>query len=93
MGKIYMPNEDTRPRIICGHCKTEQIVDIRAFNTDITRLAEYTCSNCRKKIYAGVLLLAHTHLNGLLQNIQTVIDAVGTKNTLLVDNKGNNTSN
>ena len=42
---ILIPREDKRPRVVCPHCKTEVIVDIRPFNEDMTRLAEFICVN------------------------------------------------
>lgn len=89
---LYLPNEDKRPRITCPHCKTQQILDIREFNTDMTKIAQFTCHDCKKFIYAGILLVANSNLNSLMQNIQTVIDAVGAKNTLLVGEGSNKTN-
>lgn len=88
MNQIYMPNEDKRPMVICSHCKNKQILDIREFNKDMTRIAQFTCHDCRKPIYAGILLVANTNLNSLMGNIQSIIDAVGAKNTLLVGDDG-----
>ena len=88
MNKIYMPNESKRPVIICPHCKTKQIIDIRGFNKDITQIAKYTCNDCRGTIYGSLLLLANSNLNSLMQNVQAVVKAVNAKNYLEVGEKG-----
>jgi len=85
---IYLPNEDNRPRLICMHCKTEQLIDIKPFTSDMTKIAEYTCKNCRKKFYAGILLLANSNLHSLMQNIQDAVNGVNAKNYLEVGDQG-----
>ena len=41
----------------------------------------YMCNVCRKKIYAGILLLSAPRLQTLLDTINKVINVVGASNT------------
>lgn len=75
-------NEDKRPMFVCPHCKKKQIVDIRSWNADMSKLAVLTCQSCRKQVYAGILLLVHPSQYGLIEAIMKVTNAVGKKNTL-----------
>ena len=88
---ILIPKEDKRPRVVCPHCKTEVIVDIRPFNEDMTRLAEFTCVNCRRPFYGGVILLVGSTVQRLIESIQLIVNAANAKNTLWVGEPGANT--
>ena len=84
---ITLENEDKRPRIICMHCKTENIIDIRGWNTDVTQIGEIACKSCKKHMFVGLLIVANISIARLGQNIQEVIAAVGARNTLLQGEK------
>lgn len=84
---ITVGGEDKRPQVICPNCKTTMILDIRMFNKDMSKLAEYTCHSCRRKVYAGLILLAAPRLETLLEKINDVINASDPKNTIELGKK------
>lgn len=74
---IKVIGEDNRPRIICGNCKNPFLVDIRPFQNDMSRVAHFDCPSCRQRVYAGVLLIGNTKLDGLMDMIQAVMQTLG----------------
>lgn len=87
MNKIIVSGESKRPRIICMHCKNENVIDIRGWNKDVTQIGEITCKSCKKKMFIGLLIIANITVERLGQNVQEVVAAVGARNTLLQGDK------
>ncbi len=90
---IEIIGEDKTPRLICGRCKNIVKLDIRPFQSDISRLAEIICPTCRTKIFCGLLLLGNTDLRSLLEQIQTIANLFSDKgaNVESVGKPGDNT--
>ena len=79
---------DRRPAVICAACEHRNVVDIRGFNQDMTRIAKIKCKGCNRWIYMGLLLAANLDQQALFGHIQLMCDAVATKATLRVGEQG-----
>ena len=73
---IKIQKEELKPRVICGNCKEEILMDLTPFNQDCTKILQDKCPKCRGSLFVGVLILSHPNLNGLLQCIETVISSM-----------------
>ena len=80
MSGIEIVNEDTRPIVICPHCKGKVIVNIKPFNENITGIAQYTCNKCRGNFFGGILLIVNTTPERLFDHIKMVVDAAQAAN-------------
>lgn len=87
MGKlieIMKDESDTRPRIICPHCKQAILVSIKPFEKNVAKIMQDKCPKCRGVIFMGLLILAHPDLQGLISCIKLVVETVNTKNKILL---------
>ena len=82
MGRIITNGEENRPRIICHNCKHQNIIDIRSWNKDVTRVGEIKCSQCRKSMYVSLLILADISVQALGSNVQAIVNLMGSTNVL-----------
>jgi len=82
MGKIITSGEELAPRIICHNCKTQNRIDIRDWNKDVTRVGEIKCSSCRRSMYVSLLILADISVQALGNNVQAIVNMMGSVNTL-----------
>jgi len=85
-GKLISITKDegeTRPRIICPHCKQTILMDIKPFEKNVAKLMQSNCPKCRGIIFVGLLILAHPDLQGLVQCIRLVVETINTKNQIL----------
>jgi hypothetical protein len=83
MGDLIQIQPDrVRPAIICGHCKQQIEIDISQFVNDVSKIYKDNCYKCGGEIFVSVLIMGNTQLNPLLQQIQTVIDALSKGNVL-----------
>lgn len=73
---IKIQKEELKPRIVCGHCKEEILIDLEAFRADCTKILRDTCPKCRRELFVGIMIFAHPKLQGLLSIIQTVLTAL-----------------
>lgn len=85
---ITIEREDSRPRIICGQCQQEILIDIGPFRKDCTKILKDKCPKCKSEIFVGVLILAHPQLQGLLHIIKTILDGLKPKNKIVGGKKG-----
>lgn len=86
MGELITITRDegeTRPKIICPHCKEIILMDIKPFEENVAKLMQSNCPKCAGVIFVGLLILAHPNLNGLVSCIQMVVDTLNTKNKIL----------
>ena len=87
MGKLISITKDegeTRPRIVCPHCKQTILMDIRPFEKNVGKIMQSNCPKCRGIIFTGLLILAHPDLQGLVKSIQLVVETINTKNRILI---------
>ena len=82
MGRIITSGEENRPRIQCHNCKNENIIDIRSWNKDIARVGEIKCKQCGKSMFVALLILADINVQALGNNVQAIVDLMGSVNTL-----------
>lgn len=86
MGKLISIGKDegeTRPRIVCPHCKQTILMDIKPFEKNVAKLMQSNCPKCRGVIFVGLLILSHPDLEGLVKCIQLVVETINTKNQIL----------
>lgn len=82
MGKIITSGEESRPRIICHNCKHQNIIDIRSWNKDVTRVGVIKCKQCHKSMYVSLLILADVTVQALGDNVQAIVNLMGSTNVL-----------
>lgn len=80
---IKISQEDLRPRIICGRCKEEILIDIEPFRADCTKILKDECPKCKSEIFVGILIIAHPKLQGVLAVIQSILELLKTKNKII----------
>lgn len=80
---ITIEREDSRPRIICGNCQQEILIDIEPFRKDCTKILRDKCPKCKTELFVGVLILAHPQLQGLTYIIKTILDGLKTKRKII----------
>lgn len=73
---IKIQQEELKPRIICGSCKEEILIDIEPFKADCTKILRDNCPKCNAELFVGVMILAHPKLQGILSIIQTILTAL-----------------
>lgn len=86
MGKLISIGRDedeTRPRIVCPHCKQIILMDIKPFEQNVAKIMQSNCPKCRGIIFVGLLILAHPDLQGLISSIQLVVETIKTENKIL----------
>lgn len=74
------------PKARCPHCEKPLTLMLDAFKPDITKIVRSLCPYCSKEIYAGLMILVHPNLNGLLEALKQVIAITNPKNLNLVRN-------
>jgi len=79
-------DHDKGPPVICGHCKKELHILLDAFKPDVTKIVRSNCTYCGAEIYAGLLILAHTNLHGLIAAIQQIVNMADPDKLKLIDN-------
>jgi ribosomal protein S27AE len=70
---IQMQNEDLRPRIVCGKCREEILIDITPFKNDCAKILKDRCPKCHAELFVGILILAHPQMKGLMGILQTIL--------------------
>ena len=80
---IKIQREESKPRIICGHCKQEILIDIRPFAQDCTKILRDVCPKCKTELFVGIMILAHPKIEGLLSIIKTLVDSLKIKNKII----------
>lgn len=82
-GQLIQIAPDTRPKIICLHCKKEILIDITQFKDDPTKILRDNCTRCGGELFVGVLILSHKDLKQLLLAIQQVVESLNTGNLII----------
>lgn len=80
---IQIQNEDLRPRIICGKCKEEILIDITPFRKDCTKILRDRCPKCHTELFVGILILAHPQMKGLMGILQTILQTLNQGSQIL----------
>lgn len=80
---IKIQKEEVKPRVVCGHCKNEILIDIKPFSQDCTKIMQDKCPNCNGTLFVGLLILSHPKMNGLLQCIERVINALSNASQII----------
>lgn len=80
---ITITKEDSRPRIICGQCQEEILIDIEPFRKDCTKILRDKCPKCKTELFVGILILAHPQLQGLTFIIKTIIEGLTSKHKII----------
>lgn len=80
---IQIQKEEVKPRVVCGHCKQEILIDIMPFSKDCTQILKDNCPKCNGELFVGILILSQTNMNGLLACIETVIRALDPANKII----------
>ncbi len=76
------------PATTCPRCKKDLHLMVDAFKPDIAKIVRTNCPFCNVEMYAGLMIFVNVNLNGLLGNIQAVVDLFEEKgaNITTVDN-------
>ena len=70
--------------IICGKCKGEIVIDIMPFAKDVSNIMKDKCPKCGADIHVGILILSHPKMEGILQCIKIVVNALNPGNMNLI---------
>ena len=80
---IKIQREEVRPRVVCGNCKGEVLMDLSPFNNDCTKIMKDKCPKCKRDIYVGLLIVSHPQQYGLMQCIKLVMEALDKGNQII----------
>jgi len=80
---IKIQKEEIKPRVICGHCNNEILIDIVPFSSDCTKILMDKCPICHNELFVALLILSHPDLNGLLRCIQLVTEALANASQII----------
>lgn len=80
---IQIKNEELRPRIVCGKCKEEILIDITPFRNDCTKILRDRCPKCHAELFVGILILAHPRINGLMGILQTILQSLNKSSQII----------
>jgi hypothetical protein len=80
---ITIQREEHKPRVVCPHCKKEILIDISPFVGNVAQVMMDKCPLCRGDIYVGVLILAHSTMNGMGYCINACVNALNTQNKII----------
>lgn len=76
-----------KPKVVCGHCRHEILIDISPFKDNVAQIMKDNCVRCGGEIFVGILIMAHTDLNGLAHCVNTAVTAVNAQHTILGGNR------
>ena len=85
---IKIQREDLRPRVICGSCKEEILIDISPFRQDCTKILRDVCPKCKAKLFVGIMIIAHPKLQGVIAILQTILNALAPASKIIGGKRG-----
>ena len=76
-GKLIeiVENQD-RPKIICGHCKRQILIDITPFQKDVAKFMVDKCPLCGGEIFVALLILCDISPQNLAHCVQACVNAL-----------------
>lgn len=80
---IQIQNEDLRPRIVCGKCKEEILIDITPFKNNCTKILKDRCPKCHAELFVGILILAHPQMKGLMGVLQNILQTLNKSSKII----------
>ena len=79
---------DAAPPTRCPRCSKELHMMIDAWKPDITKIVRTNCPFCGVEMYAALMIVIDTSLQGVVGAVAAVANLFNPKNVTLVDSSG-----
>ena len=80
---IKIQKEEIKPRVVCGHCKNEILIDIVPFSNDCSKIMQDRCPECKKELFVALLILSQIDLNRLLKTVELITTTLGNASKII----------